>query len=644
MNIPSVIALIICLLAMGGARAQDTREKESYKQLKSRSSPHTIEQLLSEARQIKTGDPARALTRLQEAVGMSIAQRDQRNEARCYLLIGEINESIGEWKLALANYENAMALLREGYATSEEYAQAVESSGRMYERLGDYDAARTAYEQALALTTAREKKTQLTLDMAETYLAQGNTDQAATVLKDLPSQKTRGGEDVQARIQSINARIYARKNETARAQDYYQSSQNTLRSAGAASPKASEAEISAKEEISSTLREQKKYEEDISLRSRSIEYNLESNNLEEVSSDKIQLSQTLVATGESTRAIKELTEAAAIADTLGNPAKQADAFLTLAQLYTKNQRTAEALDAYRKYSEAVQRADQQEVQKLAERADLIRIQKDIETFTKQVSIGQREESLAQITLQRQRLIIYGLLALVAVLLVTSYLIYKNVLASKRANQRLALKSLRSQMNPHFIFNALNSVNQFISQNDERTANKFLSEFSKLMRLVLDHSQQDFIPLAKEEELLMLYLKLEHYRFRDKFDYSFTVDDGIQKENTVIPPMLIQPYIENAVWHGLRYKETPGHLRVHIGQQANALVVTVADDGIGRKRSAELKTENQRKHQSTGIQNIEQRLAIINELYRARFSVSLADPPTGGTEVTLHLPLCLTTRA
>ncbi len=640
MKTSRLIPLILCLLAIGWARAQDTREKESYKQLKSRSSQSTIEQRLSEAQRMKDNNPAQALTLLQEAVGMSIAQRDGRSEARCYLLIGAINESIGEWKLALANFESAMALLAETYPTSAEYAQAVEGSGRIHFRVGDYDRALASFQQALTLAGTREKQAQLTADIAEAYLAQGNTEQAAATLQTISSKKTRGGDDVQARIQSINARIYARKNETARAQDYYQSSQNTLRSAGAASPQASEAEISAKEEISSTLREQKKYEEDISLRNRSIEYNLESNNLEEVSRDKIQLSQTLAAKGENTLAIKELTEAALIADTLGNPAKQADAFLTLAQLYIQNQRTSEALDAYRKYSEAVQRAEKQNVQKLAERADLIRIQKDIEAFTKEVSIGQREESLAHVTLQRQRLIIYGLLALVAVLLVTSYLIYKNVLASKRANQQLALKSLRSQMNPHFIFNALNSVNQFISQNDERTANKFLSEFSRLMRLVLDHSQQDFVSLAKEEELLELYLKLEHYRFRDKFDYSFTVEEGIQKETTVIPPMLIQPFIENAVWHGLRYKETRGHLRVHMGQQNATLVVTVADDGIGRTRSAELKTENQRKHQSTGLQNIEHRLAIINELYRVDFSVALADLPAGGTEVTLRMPLRL----
>ena len=104
------------------------------------------------------------------------------------------------------------------------------------------------------------------------------------------------------------------------------------------------------------------------------------------------------------------------------------------------------------------------------------------------------------------------------LLITAFFMYKYIKQQRLANNLLALKSLRSQMNPHFIFNALNSVNSFIASNDERTANKYLSDFSHLMRAVLENSEEDFIPLQKEIELLDLYTKLEHFRFQDKFDY------------------------------------------------------------------------------------------------------------------------------
>jgi LytS/YehU family sensor histidine kinase len=188
------------------------------------------------------------------------------------------------------------------------------------------------------------------------------------------------------------------------------------------------------------------------------------------------------------------------------------------------------------------------------------------------------------------------------------------------------------------------VNHFIAEQDERTANKFLSEFSQLMRLVLENSQEDFIPLFKEQEILALYLKLEHYRFRDKFDYRIDIDESINAEAIEVPPMLIQPYIENAVWHGLRYKEEKGMLILRFYQQDTTLMVEISDNGIGRKRSAALKTANQKKHNSTGLKNIQERLAIINKVYKADYRVTIEDlQPGPGTRVHIALPVYKTER-
>jgi len=328
-----------------------------------------------------------------------------------------------------------------------------------------------------------------------------------------------------------------------------------------------------------------------------------------------------------------------IADTISNAKEQAKAYLALADLYQKNGRSQNALAMYRKYATAVSESEKQNQTHLIEKSELIEKQKDIEEFTSSVSISQRDYALKQQTVARQQLIIYGLLAIIAIIAVTSFFIYKNAMASKRANQLLALKSLRSQMNPHFIFNALNSVNHFIATQDERAANQFLSEFSMLMRLVLENSQQDFISLQKEQEILSLYLKLEHYRFRDKFDYEIDLDQNLNAESIEVPPMLIQPYLENAVWHGLRYKDTKGKLSLRIRKQDQNLVVEVCDDGIGRKKSAELKTENQKKHFSVGLKNIGERLAIINKMYKTNYHVSVTDPKSGsGTEVKIYMPL------
>ncbi|MEL6134677.1 MAG: histidine kinase, partial [Bacteroidota bacterium] len=246
--------------------------------------------------------------------------------------------------------------------------------------------------------------------------------------------------------------------------------------------------------------------------------------------------------------------------------------------------------------------------------------------------------------QQRMLWILGLvLGLVSI---SAFLVIRSNRARRRANQLLALKSLRSQMNPHFIFNSLNSINGFIATHDDRTANKYLSDFSRLMRTVLDHSQQDFVPLGTELEVLKLYMKLEHFRFGDKFDYELDIDPELNQEQVFIPPMLVQPYIENAIWHGLRYKNEKGKLQVILAEAGSKIQIQIKDNGIGRKKSAELKTRNQKTHQSTGLKNTEQRVAIINDVYKAYLSVHIEDVDPNqedtGTCVTISMPLKIKT--
>ena len=221
----------------------------------------------------------------------------------------------------------------------------------------------------------------------------------------------------------------------------------------------------------------------------------------------------------------------------------------------------------------------------------------------------------------------------------AFFYYRSNRQQQLANYLLALKGLRSQMNPHFIFNALNSVNNYIAKNDERAANRYLSDFSVLMRRVLENSEKDLIPLSEEVELLELYLKLEHARFPDKFDYSVEVHPELDVEAFEIPPMLLQPFLENAVWHGLRYKEDKGQLRVRINPLlASAISIEVTDDGIGRKKSARLKTKNQRRQKSQGMGNIAKRIEILNQMYGDRISVEISDlnADGSGTRVLLKI--------
>jgi LytS/YehU family sensor histidine kinase len=258
-----------------------------------------------------------------------------------------------------------------------------------------------------------------------------------------------------------------------------------------------------------------------------------------------------------------------------------------------------------------------------------------------------ENELLELKLERQKqenrlrqTIIYGLVAILAIISIATFLILRSNNARRKANRLLALQHLRAQMNPHFIFNSLNSINNFIARNDERSANKYLSEFSKLMRAVLENSKHPFVSLQSELDILKLYLDLEHLRFTDKFDYQFNYDPELKSEEILIPPMLVQPYIENSIWHGLRYKEKKGLLKVNFTKNTDHILCTVEDDGIGRKKSAELKTRNQQQGESTAIKNIEHRLKIINEIHGLNLKVRIIDIENGdetGTRVEVMMP-------
>jgi LytS/YehU family sensor histidine kinase len=161
-----------------------------------------------------------------------------------------------------------------------------------------------------------------------------------------------------------------------------------------------------------------------------------------------------------------------------------------------------------------------------------------------------------------------------------------------------------------------------------------------MRSVLENSEQDFISLKKEIDLLEIYTKLEHFRFKDKFDYTITVDETINAEAFLIPPMLLQPYVENAVGHGLRYKESKGKLTITITKKSeDEITISIADDGIGRERSKALKTDHQKKQNSKGMGNIKKRVAILNAMYKDKVDVFIDDFQTtedAGTKVIVTL--------
>ena len=207
----------------------------------------------------------------------------------------------------------------------------------------------------------------------------------------------------------------------------------------------------------------------------------------------------------------------------------------------------------------------------------------------------------------------------------------------------ALNSLRSQMNPHFIFNCLNSIKLYAVENNQDAATGYLGKFSRLMRLVLENSKSDRITLKQEIETLQLYMEMEAMRFKEKLRYEINMADNVDMDYIEIPPMLIQPYIENAIWHGLMPKEDGGTIVVSFSCQDNNLAITVTDNGVGRARAAELRSKSITGHKSFGMSITHQRIELINQMYNTNMSVVVNDLYDGqgnaaGTEIRIDIPV------
>jgi len=203
------------------------------------------------------------------------------------------------------------------------------------------------------------------------------------------------------------------------------------------------------------------------------------------------------------------------------------------------------------------------------------------------------------------------------------------------------KALHLQMNPHFVFNCLGSISSFIVQNGTDQALKYLSKFSKLMRLTLEYSKGSIIPIDKEIESLQNYLELEQLRFHNKFVFKITSSDAVEF-NMGLPPLLIQPFVENAILHGLVPKESSGKIEVSFDVKDNQLICTITDDGIGISKSKEIKQNSMQAHQSMAMEITKKRLEIMEAtiLKSAQIEIKelVENNSIKGTRVTLKLPI------
>lgn len=271
---------------------------------------------------------------------------------------------------------------------------------------------------------------------------------------------------------------------------------------------------------------------------------------------------------------------------------------------------------------------------------------EIEKKDNQIKLLQQANQIKLLKLKRHRLIAISSGAFIILGIIALFLYNRHrKIREHRALLQYELQSLRSQMNPHFIFNSLNSIHKYIWSNDQELASDYLTKFSRLMRLILENTRFKSVILLNEIEFLNLYLELEEVRCNHSFSYHISVSPQLNPDEVLIPSMIIQPFVENAIWHGLVYKESgEGKLEIRLYEKDHLLYCEIEDNGIGRKKALEIKQQKVATHQSLGIQVTEERVKLLQEISGNKNTrVNIEDLENDdlqakGTKVILQLPI------
>jgi hypothetical protein len=598
--------------------------------------------LLDSADLFKAKDIEKSIDFVAQSITI-LGKRGQKRElARSLTKLGEIYQYHKQIDLAIDNYEDALIankniattlLLAKAYNLSSRYDETIKLLQPLLDAKSMVPYQRVVLYELLGDAKKDNSNNTEALRFYNEGLLIANKNQITPKMTDLNSKI---GDTYSQGLQFMEAEAYYG---------------NSL---ALASQQAPQRALQEKEKVADFYNKKSSFSEEITMRKNSLQ-ELQKLNSPTTGISKVDLGDTItsqrinykiatayIAQDKYNEAIPFLEKSIVEADFEDDLVVQKDATRKLSEVYKEKGNFTKALDTYQSYvalvdslyvrkEQEISRANRFNREIAIAQSRLTGLEQERELSQSKYDLALTEQELVQESYKRQQWIIYSLIFGLLLTVLAAFFFYRSNQQQKLTNNLLALKSLRSQMNPHFIFNALNSVNNFIAKNDERSANRYLTNFSTLMRSVLENSEEDFIPLSKELEQLELYIELEHSRFEDKFDYRIHIDEKVNVASYQIPPMLLQPYIENAIWHGLRYRESKGLLSVSVNNNTdNSIAICITDNGIGRKKSASIKTRNQKKQKSKGMGIIQKRVAILNDMYSDKVEIRITDLETDGS--------------
>ncbi|MEL6923837.1 MAG: histidine kinase, partial [Bacteroidota bacterium] len=523
---PYLLSLLLFCLSANVMAQDKTKSSSKLQRL-------TQEQLLDRARKVKAKSPTEAIRLVEQALTSKSKNKSKKKssniETEAYLLLGNIYEDINQLELALQRYDQAIDI--------EEGGKDDRYLGLLYERKGQIlltqeaaDAAEKSFKACLSWSRDKSLSLRCEEGLADVQLLRKDAKASISQIEALEEKYTL---DSMARVRQNLRRseVYVQQQEYDKASESLRNSVNSLPTPEQEATKAEPAKAKKPASKKDLERVRKATEnliekadlntaEQVDLKNQiAVRANDRASNNERIR-ENLDIAALLVKENKVAEADDYILQSKPLISDKTEMALAAEVYKRSAAIHQRQGNYSAAMSDLDRYSSAREAAIEAIEADLRQQIEIVKGQKQIDVRQRDLSIEEKDEALLRTQLFNQQIITGILGAVLLASLVYFYFLYKNIRAKRRANQLLLLKSLRTQMNPHFIFNALNSVNNFIAKNDEKAANKFLSEFSSLMRRVLDYSQQDFISFEEEMELNALYLKLEHFRFREKFDYQF----------------------------------------------------------------------------------------------------------------------------
>ncbi|MBT8237840.1 MAG: tetratricopeptide repeat protein, partial [Croceitalea sp.] len=364
-------------------------------------------------------------------------------------------------------------------------------------------------------------------------------------------------------------------------------------------------------------------------------------NMELLSELYINMGWDYIELGQFDSANDYLIKGAELAQTYNLPIEMEEAYIFLSDLNAAEGDFKNALGNYKEARTIERRSLNDRNRRYM--ADLIS-RAETENKNRQIAELAKENEMVKSRLRKNQTTILVSVLVLGLIIAFFYLMNRQS-QSNYEKRVLSMEQhmLRSQMNPHFLFNSLNSIKLYIINNDKKNAVHYLNKFSKLVRRILEGSSLKEAPLADELETIELYLNIENIRFSDDIKYNITVDPNINVNKVKIPSLMLQPFLENAIWHGLSSKEGPKNIWVTVKKKDNMhIVISIEDNGVGRMASAQIKENRVLQRKSVGIDITKERIANFAQNYQFDHSVEIIDlfdeqGMPKGTKVVLEIP-------